>query len=295
MSTPKNHHYVPQWLSKRWIAPPEKARIYGLTKERAGLVIHSWKATPKAVCWEKHEYTINDDEGKKDATLESEFYSKMDGQLNIITNEIIGYIRKDTLPKIDDETRKGLAHSLVIDMGRRNPDQKKVTFEAAQKPDFKAAILHRIPDRFSDLDAEKMYDELTSDVQHMKLTTNKSRRSLLTKAVGSLTEKPFRYVLAPKGKAFVLGNSLVLSRDVYIVPIDPKIAIVFRSTEGPLIGTLSNESIRKINEHIYRSSSRVIATSPKLLTSLAGKNGGKLDFSSETDKPEHAGKLKKSD
>ena len=262
-------------------------------KERFGLVIHGWKATPKAVCWEKHEYTIEDDKGKKDATLESEFYSKMDDQLNTITNEIIGYIQQGNLPKIHDETREGLAHSLVIDMGRRNPDQKKVTTEAAQRDDFKEAILHRIPDHFSELDAEKMYDELTSDVQHMKLTVNKSRRKLLSKGVGSLTEKPFRYLLAPKGTTFVLGNPLVLPRSVYIVPIDPKIAIVFRSTEGPLIGTLSKESMRSISEHIYRSSSRAIATTPKLLTSLAGKNGAKLDFSAETDKPEQAIKLKK--
>ena len=291
MSIPKNHHYVPQWLSKRWIAPPEDTRIFGLTKERNGPVSHSWKATPKAVCWEKHEYTINDDRGKKDASLESDFYSTMDDKLNTATKEIIDLVRQGILPKIDAETRQGLAHSLVIDMGRRNPDQKKVTIEAAQRPDFKAAILHRLPDRFSELDAEKMYDKLTSDIQHMKLTTNKSRRSLLEKGVGSLTDKPFRYVLAPGEKTFVLGNPLVLARDVYIVPIDPKIAIVFRSNDGPLIGTLTNESIRKINESIYRNSSRVISTCPKLLKSLAKHNGIRLSFSAESDKPEQAGKL----
>jgi len=283
---------VPQWLSKRWITLPEETRIFGLTKERNGPVGHSWKATPKAVCWEKHEYTINDDSGEKDTSLESEFYSKMDDNLNTVIKEIVDLVRQGTLPKIDEETRMGLAHSLVIDMGRRNPDQKEVTLEAAQKPDFKAAILHRIPERFSEQDAEKMYDHLTSDIEHMKLTTNKSRRSLLQKGVGSLTDKPFRYVIAPEGKTFVLGNPLVLASDVYIVPIDPKISIVFRSSDGPLIGTLTNESVRKINESIYRNSSRVIATCPKLLRSLAKHNGIKLNFSAESDKPEQAGKLK---
>lgn len=292
MSIPKNHHYVPQWLSKRWISIPEKSEVYGLTKDRNGRVKHSWKATPKAVCWEKHEYTINDNNGEKDATLESEFYSKMDDRLNDATEEIIVLIEQGIIPKISEETRKGLAHSLVIDLGRRNPDQKEVTLEAAQRSDFKAAILHRIPDRFSDEDAEKMYDELTADVSHMKLTTNKSRRSLLEKGVGSLTAKPFRYVLAPKGKTFILGNPLVLPKDVFVVPIDPKVAIVFRSDDGPRIGTLTNESIRKVNESTYRDSSRVIATCPKLLKSLAKQNRMALSFSSKSDKPEQAGKLK---
>jgi len=292
MSIPKNHHYVPQWLSKRWIAFPEETQIYGITKERDGPINHSWKATPKAVCWEKHEYTIKNENSEKDVTLESEFYSKMDDNLNIATKEIIHLLRQGILPKIDEETRKGLAHSLVIDMGRRNPDQKEVTIDAAQRPDFKAAILHRIPDRFSEQDADKMYDKLTSDIQHMKLTTNRSRRSLLEKGVSSLTDKPFRYVLAPEGKTFVLGNPLVLPRDVYIVPIDPSIAVVFRSNDGPLIGTLTSESIRKINESIYRNSSRVIATCPELLRSLAKHNRIKLNFSAESDKPEQVGKLR---
>lgn len=292
MSIPKNHHYIPQWLSKRWITPPELTRIYGITKERNGLINHSWKATPKAVCWEKHEYTINNQNSEKDASLESEFYSRMDDNLNVATKEIIDLIRQGILPKIDEETRKGLAHSLVIDMARRNPDQKGVTIEAAQRPDFKAAILHRIPDRFSEQDADKMYDKLTSDIQHMKLTTNKSRRSILEAGVSSLTDKPFRYVLAPEKKTFVLGNPLVLPSNVYIVPVEPKIAMVFRANDGPLIGTLSNESIRKINESIYRNSSRVIATCPKLLRSLAKNNRIKLNFSAESDKPEQAGKLK---
>jgi len=216
----------------------------------------------------------------------------MDDQLNTITLEIIDFIQQGIIPEIHEETRKGLAHSLVIDMGRRNPDQKTITIEAAQRDGFKANILERIPERFSDQDAEKIYNKLTSDIDHMKLVTNKSRRSLLQNGVGSLTEKPFRYVLAPEGKTFILGNPLVMPTDVYIVPISPKVAIVFRSSEGPIIGTLSVENMRKINERIYRNSSRVIGTSRKLLQSLSKDSGLKLSFSAETDKPEQAGKIK---
>ncbi len=252
---------------------------------------HSWKATPKAVCWEKHEYTINDDRGEKDASLESEFYSTMDDKLNTATKEIISLVQQGIVPNIDAETRQALAHSLVIDMGRRNPDQKKVIIEAAQRPDFKEAILKRLPEQFSEQDAVEMYDKLTSNTQHMKLTTNKSRRIFLGKGVRSLTDKPFRYFLAPEGKTFVLGNPLVSASDIYIVPIDPKVAIVFRSNDGPAIETLTNEGIRKINESIYRNSSRVISTCPKVLESLAKHDRIKLSFSAESDKPEQAGKF----
>ena len=267
------------------VSPPESSRIYGVTKERNGAVIHGWRATPKAVCWERNEYTILNEAGQKDATLESEFYSKMDNDLNIAIKEIVALVKENIVPNIDEEDRMLLAHSLVIDAARRNPDYKDVTTSAALEADFKSSILNRIPEKFTLEDAEAVYDKLAADPIHMKLTTNKSRRSLLSKGVKTLTAKPFRYIFPPDGKTFVLGNPLVRPKGAYIVPIDPQVAMLFRAADGPLIGTLTRESRKKINKDIFSASSRVIATSDCYLRVLSGKQGKSLTFTSETDRP----------
>lgn len=288
MTRPRKHHYIPQWLSKRWITPPEEFRIFGVSKERNGAIVHGWTATPKAVCWERDEYTVVNRDMEKDASLESDFYGKMDNQLNIAVGEIVNLVGNNIVPRIDEQSRMALAHSLVIDASRRNPDQKSVIMEAAKQTDFKTSILKRLGDTLSDTDAILMYDKATSDPKNMKQVTNKSRRSLLPDGVRSLTEQPFQYLLPPKGKPFILGNPLVRPLAEFIVPIDPYVAIVFRRSVGPLIANITAKSRQMINQDIFEASTRTIATNPDYLRVLARKQGKSLTFSADTDRPKNA-------
>lgn len=259
--------------------------MYGVTKERHGAVVHGWKATPKAVCWAPHENTVTDATGSKNASLESDFYSTMDNDLDIVIKEIVGLIKSRSVPNLDADTRMFLAHGLVIDAGRRNPDYRTDLMEATQRSDFKATILGRIPDQFDIEAADVLYDELTADPEQIKFTANKSRRFLLSEGVKSLTDKPFRYLIPPDRRTFVLGNPLVRPSRSYIIPIDPRLAIAFRAPDGPSIGKLTRSSRNKINEDIFAASSRVIATSDAYLRVLAGKRGKMLTFYAETDRP----------
>ncbi len=115
--------------------------------------------------------------------------------------------------------------------------------------------------------------------------TNASRRSLLAVGVKSLTKRPFRYVSPPEGKTFILGDPLLSPKKEYVVPIDPQVAIVFRAADGPLLGVLTRETRRMINNDIFAASSRVIATSEGYLRCLAKKQGRSLTFTSDTDRP----------
>lgn len=259
--------------------------MIGLSKKRGGGVIHGFRATPKAIGWERNLYSVNNEDGTKDASLEVEFYSPVDSFLNDATTEIIAALKKNMVPRIGEETRKTLAHCLVIDTARRDPEHSKVVTTAANRPDFKANILDRIPERFSEIEASRIYDLLINDPQNMLEVTNKSRRFFLSGGADSLTSVPFRYIRTPPGKTFVLGNPLLVPQRTFIVPIDPCHAIVFRSEVGAPIYGIDERIVRRINTDIFNRSSRVVATTELLLKSLAGKSApSTLTFTSETDK-----------
>ena len=122
MSTPKRHHYVPQFLLHNFT--DENGDLHFFTKKSKCREV--LKAKTDNVFHQKHLYASINDDGSKDNTLEKN-YSQMEAQAADLIKKIIKEIRLDKVTIFSDQELR-LWTKFFFNQWKRVPDMHKSYF-----------------------------------------------------------------------------------------------------------------------------------------------------------------------
>lgn len=279
MSTPKRHHYVPQFLLHNFT--DENGDLHFFTeKNKCREVL---KAKPDNVFHQKHLYTSINDDGSKDTTLETE-YADLEGKASGLIARLIKQVRNESTPAFSEEDHE-LWNLFFYNQWRRVPDMHDAYFndneffdaiaQEASKKDFP-------PEYFEFLEALEQNPELKEKIkQNAKvqvLSTDGDRVLNFMKSLGL----GIAHIKKPN-KSFVIGSlpiiKLTQGTRTHILdagneiwfPIAHDVAVC-STVDAPkeiVIIEPTDEDIRYIVEASYRQSTAVAGKSPKLIASIA--------------------------
>ena len=89
MSIPKNHHYIPQMLLKRFTN--QEGNLYAYDKKHRDKGVR--KRAPKNLFFKRHLYTQEDDDGTRDVSVETEFLARLESDASPVIEKIVSAAR----------------------------------------------------------------------------------------------------------------------------------------------------------------------------------------------------------
>ena len=115
MSMPKLQHYVPQMILRRFTDGKGLLYCWRGTDSRK-----PWNSKPKKVFAENHLYTLHNNDGELDVSIENDF-SVLEGKVSVIIDKIVEVAQKGQTPCLDaDEKNNWLRY--LCRQRRRTPD-----------------------------------------------------------------------------------------------------------------------------------------------------------------------------
>lgn len=277
---PKHHHFVPVFLIRRFVDANDLVWLYDKEALHKGFVARN----PKKVLYEDHLYTTTDNRGVRDVRMEG-VYSRMEHDAALIISKIIREIRADRLPNLES-AEKIVWDIFLYEQFRRVPDFRTTLDSDEEVMD--AAIADAI-DQY-----ERRTGTEVSDDERRSLAEPSSKARLQQNAhIGALRRPSIAVltVLSSRGlafartrgpqKSFVLGSRPVLKltppgvtelgdhRVELWLPVAPDIAVGVGHDRGTeILVQIPDAALRQHNLATIRQSSKVIASSPRLLHSL---------------------------
>lgn len=275
MNTPKKHHYVPQWLIRKWAS--DKGKVFGISRRDLGN-LRLFRSKPLAVNMQNNLYSYEQSDGTKDARLETQFYAPLDGAASKLTNEIVSTLEDGKQPVLDEKARRLLWQFYMYNSRKRHPDAwdkylSKVDYSSVKERTIQALVEKGVESER----ARKEVESVDVDAKVRSLSIQKARAIQSEDVLDIFQNIGVRYCVAPEGTSFILPDVPFKeittnpddARPIWF-PIDPKYAISPYGLEGGHdIQALDKAQIRAINETWYRQSTTIIATTEAHLKSLA--------------------------
>ena len=269
MSMPKLQHYVPQMILRRFT--DGKGLLYCWRCTDSG---KHWNSKPKKVFAENYLYTLYNDDGKPDVSIEKDF-SILEGEVSGIIDKIVEVAQKGQTPCLDaDEKNNWLRY--LCRQRRRTPDGARAIVEKHmdQQIDEFPAFYEEHIGRPCTLDE---LAQINDPADHERYRKNAfSRFSSFEPRADVLdmlrnTSIVTAVIQTPK-ENFVCGSRPIDGFGDWFT-VDRKVAVRLIYPNGidnlVVLDNTSTSEIRQINEDIVERSTLFAGPSRKLIESLA--------------------------
>jgi hypothetical protein len=278
VSDPKKHHYVPRLLLRRFADNNGKLWFYNKKAPDIGVC----PRRPEDIFFEKHLYSLVDEDGGKNVALEIAF-SRFEATINPIFQHICDQAKKGMEPKLSAEERS-IVDQYVYLQWKRTPDSLTASMSES---DFRDQISEGIAE------FEATVRPITDD-ERSKLLDGRNIKRLFKNIRTKVIAQPGEQVLeamagcglvigsAAEPKSFVIGSKPIVKfttqaekrvghGEVEVwMPISSSVAIAHVARHGEQIALLTEISlIRAINLAIARQSTAFAGRSERLISSLA--------------------------
>ena len=280
MNRPKNHHYIPQMLLKRFTNQEGKLYVYDRCHPEKGIQ----KKDPKKTFVRRHLYTQVKEDGTRDVEVETEYLAPLESRVSPVIEKIINAARRGDPPDLSPVEKDILMKFFFIQFARVPDTQDRATDEVRQM------ILARID--FAG--QSRPLNDLELSVQN---SSEAMERHLMNGRIQNLQMAPSPEVselLAKMGivvaiigdlkaeRSFIVGSNPVvkLSHPERSNPSDPSVEVwlplasdvaVFPCPwESDKVISANDRHIRTINRSIFQQSTVIAGCSRELIESLRG-------------------------
>ena len=278
MSNPKKHHFIPQFILKKFL----KGGLIFVYNERTGEISSS--PHTKDIFYQNHLYSIKLEDGSRDHQIETDF-SKLESDWAATFKDIEILLNKGSQIPLD--YLKFIQSYMHLHM-RRNPIFKSQNISQLDIQNFCNSRIdeHEAHKQNSTSLSENIkLREKISDPEFIKTFTHnaKAKSSLVLKENHTMRAIENRGLLVAfinvEHKNFIIGdypftrlggNQIDSSGGVLWYILSPKLAVAPYGEKGRIeIVSLTTNLIRHINKHTFTKSSTVASNSEALLKSLA--------------------------
>lgn len=278
MSEPKRHHYVPKVLLRNFVDEAGELFVYDKDVPLEGIR----RRSPTMVLRELHLYTTVSATGERDSSQEQR-YQRLETSARPVLDKLIDAARAGRLPALVP-AEKLLWDEFIYEQWRRVPEQHRSLYKES---DWEAQIADAVKSLELRIGRALRSDELDQVAEfsverrfrHGVLVGALGKQS--TNALATLGNRGLFIGRAPVGRSFVVGSRpivrfrsptsdrlddhgvefwLPIAHDVIVSPG------AARGTEQML--DLDIAMVRKVNRAAWKQSSKVVAKSAQLLTSL---------------------------
>lgn len=283
MSKSKNHHYIPQWLMKFWADSNEKVRV---VDRRKSPEVRAYTPNVRNVNSQNYLYSIKDDNGEYDDSLERNLYSPLDNEAHKLTLEIIDILKSGKIPDLEVNARSQFWQFHFYNAVKRYPNSfdkymEDADIETLVEEEVKLSIQNG--ENPIEVSAPNNIQKIKSRIQ--ALGVRYARADQNTEVLEHFSKMGIIFGIAPEGTSFVLpdkafnlqnaNDSNNHEKSIWI-PIHPSYAVSMSGFDGKCsLKHLSKSQVRKINEEWYSYSNTIISTSEELLKSLVKRHEGK--------------------
>ena len=101
MSRPKNHHYIPQMLLKRFTNQEGKLYVYDRCHPEKGIQ----KKDPRKTFVRRHLYTQVEEDGTRDVSVETEFLARLESDASPVIEKIVYAARRGVPPNLSSDEK----------------------------------------------------------------------------------------------------------------------------------------------------------------------------------------------
>ena len=281
MNTPVNHHYIPRMLSKRFANQDGKLHVYDKNYPHRGVQ----KKDPRKVFVKRRLYTQEEEDGKRDASVETEYLAPLESDASPIVEKIVNSARRggplnlspderriwgefyyNLFARVPDtlDTATDMAHQMVlaeIDFVRQSRPLNDSELSLQNSPETMERNLKKGRIQHLQRPHPEGVSELLSNMRFVVAVIRKPRpeRSFIigSKPIMNLTTLYRSYLIEPSATVW-----LPLARDV---------GVSFCPGESDKIISLQDRHIKPINRSVFQQSTVIAGCSRELIESVLGE------------------------
>jgi hypothetical protein len=278
MNLPKLHHFVAEMMQRRFT--DDDGLLHFFNKQTPEKGVQS--TTPKNLLARTHLYSRIRPDGSRDTSLE-ERYSKLEGVVSPVLDQIGAAVLRRDLPNIPESTRRVLDHFLYEQI-RRVPDfHEKIMPVASAKSAVEEAVA-KFETRYRKLTPEEWEEtfrpkEIANFRQNARVGAL-SRRS--PRVLSALHAKDLFFGICLEKSSFVIGGAPVarfgkiltdLKTELWL-PVHPNVVVIFAGKRGDgAIIDVPDNFVRKFNEIIAKQSTIFAGRSASLIAANVKRLG----------------------
>ena len=275
MNTPIRHHFIPQLILRNFV--DEDGYLYCYSRQGGRI----FKSAPGNVFFEKHLYAQYDEQGRENASVETEISESIDGPVAPVLNKIVKSARNGTLPGLTESEKKTWDEFFCCQL-RRVPAARQSLLDS----EIVSEVLNEFERGIRPLSIAER--EEYNDPEMRKELTHNAWTRIIAEGEGELMD-----VIQNKGlaigviegsrKSFIIGDNptIRIAPHGHTHLRDPKVELLFpiahdiivtpgyRAGSEGLTSLADSVWIRKVNEFIFRRSQVIAGRSRKLVASLS--------------------------
>ena len=280
MSRPKNQHYIPQMLSKRFANQEGKLYVYDKSHPDKGVQ----KKDPKKTFVRRHFYSQEEEDGTRDVSVETQFLAPLESDASPVIEKIVNAARRGQPPGLSSDEKdiwvKFSYNQFVRVPETRETYKEEIFQELRSELDFIGQFRPFTDSELSILDDEETMERLwrNSTIQSVRMTHAKEVFDILSeKRIGvAVIRKP-----KPK-RSFVIGSNPVVKLshpershlsdptvEVWL-PLARDAAVTPCPGESDKVISLQDRHIKSINKSIFQQSTVIAGCSRELIELVRG-------------------------
>ena len=280
MSRPKNQHYIPQMLSKRFANQEGKLYVYDKSHPDKGVQ----KKDPQKTFVRRHFYSQEEEDGTRDVSVETQFLAPLESDASLVIEKIVNAARRGQTPGLSSDEKdiwvKFSYNQFVRVPETRETYKEEVFQELRSELDFIGQFRPFTDHELSILDDEETMERLwrNSAIQSVRMTHAKEVFDiLLEKRIGVAVIRN----LKPR-RSFVIGSNPVVKMshpeqshlsdptvEVWL-PVARDVAITPCPGEHDKVVSANDRHIREINKSIFQQSTVIAGCSRELIELVRG-------------------------
>lgn len=291
MSRPKNHHYIPQMLSKRFAN--QEGKLFVFDKSHLGKGVQ--KKDPKKTFVRRQLYTQVAEDGTRNVEVETKFFAPLESDASPVLEKIVNAARRGQTPNLSPG-EKDIWLRFYYGLFARVPDRLEVASDEVRQIVRTWILFVSQLRSLNDLE-RSVWDNPETMNRHLK---NGSIQNLLMppleEVAGFLAET--RIVVAvirkPKSnRSFVVGSNPVVGLSypegshiadpnaTVWLPLARYVAVSPCPGEGDKVVSANDRHIRAINRSVYEQSTVIAGCSRELIESLLGEEARTVGATTE--------------
>jgi Protein of unknown function (DUF4238) len=274
-SIPKQHHYVPKLIQRRFVGP--SGQLYFVRRDNPVIKV----SNPTDLFKQNHLYSKTSADWVKDPSLEL-FYADLEGKAGSIISDLISHARRNIHANLS-ETDRQILIKFIYHMWKRTPEELDRIFPVNSDEEAIYTVDRAMRDMNRQLSDEEFIELLVPGNARRILKNGciEMLRRDSPDVMQVMAELDIRLVvIPPDGGAFVIGSNPVLpinlrrsapivsSRIEVWIPLAREVALCFCDRRQPGVVVASQPIVRKVNELIASRSSILASHSDALLCSL---------------------------
>ncbi|MDE0071895.1 MAG: DUF4238 domain-containing protein [Caldilineaceae bacterium] len=281
MRKPIKQHYIPQMLLKRFANCEGKLYVFDKSHRVKGIQ----KKDPSNTFVRRHLYTQVEEDGTRDASVETEFLSRLESDASPVIEKIVSAARRGGPPNLSPAERDIWVAFLYVQFKRvperREKHKEEIFQEILREIDF---IGHFRP--FADHELSVLHDEEKMERLWRNISIQGVQKPLSKEGTEIFLEKRIGVAVIrnPKPKrSFVIGSDPIVRMshpershlaDATVelwLPLARDVAVSPCPGESDRVVSVNDRHIRAINRSVFEESTVIAACSREIVEALVGE------------------------